>query len=453
MTSALESATATAAGERLYATAARLIRVLSPALGAVSRRFAAEIGARRSAGAVLAAWATDRRDLSRPLLWVHGASAGELLGAVPPVRALRHRLDFQLVVTYFSRSGLDAVSELAPDVHGHPPLDAFPECRATIDALRPDVIAFAAGDLWPGLTRAAARRRVGLVLINGSVRPDGRRLRPPARALLAPSYRRLRLAGAASEADAGRLRTLGVQERALRVTGDAAFDLALTRCDAARGARDALLRALGRPSNGRLLLVAGSTGPEDERVLLDAVARPELKERLDLVLVPHRPSPLAVARLSARCRERLGRDPVLWSRRQGDGRTGRPGRTEPEPREGRPMLVDTVGVLAALYTVADLAYVGGGFGRTGLHSVIEPAAAGIPVVVGPGGSRREADELIRRGAALRLDAGGLARGFERLVEAGSTRVSMGRRARAYVEEGAGAGQTTAELLLRAIERR
>src|SRR5690606_28009400 len=183
-------------------------------------------------------------------------------------------------------------------------------------------------------------------------------------------YRRLDAVGAVAQGDAERLASLGVASDRIRVTGDARFDQVWARV-AALGGEAALVE---RPLLRRLhdpdveTIVAGSTWPADEARLVPAYARACGEIPLRLIIAPHEPTPAHLTGLEARLGEAGLRHARLAEVERNDG---------PLPDV---VVVDRVGVLAELYAVARIAYVGGGFGNAGLHSVIEPAALGVPVI-------------------------------------------------------------------------
>jgi 3-deoxy-D-manno-octulosonic-acid transferase len=460
-------------GIRAWSLAVEASRPFLPLLGLGSAKRARGVAARRGAVARLEAWAASGRDPSRPAVWLHGASAGELLGAVPAVERLRARRDVQLVVTWFSPSAEAAVPALSPDVAEALPLDTLRETARALEAVRPAALVFAKADLWPALVASAAARGVPLGLVNGTVGPGSSRLGWPAARLLAGTYGRLDRVGAVSEEDAGRLVRLGARPGTVEVTGDAAFDRAAARVRAARepGSPASRLRAAlglegGRaapgtepaataaPSaapdttgaGGRIpVLLAGSTWPRDEALLLPAVAAVrEAGRPLALVLAPHEPDRAALERISEASGRILGVRPRMWSEAERGADTGASWRA--------PLVIDRVGLLAGLYAFADLAYVGGGLGGDGLHSVVEPAAAGIPVLFGPRHARREAADLMERGGALEVDPSSAAETLSRLLRDAGERARRGAAARAYVEEGEGAADRTADLIERLLER-
>jgi 3-deoxy-D-manno-octulosonic-acid transferase len=207
-------------------------------------------------------------------------------------------------------------------------------------------------------------------------------LRPLARAALRVAYRRLDAVGAVSLDDVDRFARLGVPRERIQVTGDARFDQVLDRVD--RIDRDApLLRRLS--ADPRPALVAGSTWPEDEDVLTGAW--PSLKAAgLRLIIAPHEPTEEHLLRLEVAL-ERAG---VSHARLRD---------VEADPTMSPDaVLLDRIGILADVYAVGRLAWVGGGFGTRGLHSVVEPAALGLPVMFGPAhGNAREAAALVAAG--------------------------------------------------------
>jgi len=435
--------------ENLYNVAVNALRPLLPAFGAASPKVSAAVEGRRAAAGSIARWAERDRDPFRPLLWLHGSSAGELAGAIPVVDRVRaEKSDLQLLVTYSSPSAESVLDELGADYAGYPPLETMTACRAAIESSHPDAMVFAKLDAWPALTRAAAEMEIPLGMINATVRPSSSRLRGPGRQLLVPSYGRLDGVGAVSEEEIERLEMLGTRSNTIRVTGDASFERALARVDRAREVSSASGRRLPAATAGRIRLCAGSTWPEDERVLIEAVAalsstgRDTEEEGLDLVLVPHEPDSSAVGRIRDLCLEHLGVEPRLWSTLSDPA----PG-ANLQSGDAPPLIVDAVGFLAELYLECDLAWVGGGVGGEGLHSVVEPAAAGLPVMFGPVYDRWEARQMVERGIAVEAEPDDVPSVLSALLRDPIRRTEMGAEARRYVESGRGATEASARLVV------
>jgi 3-deoxy-D-manno-octulosonic-acid transferase len=426
-----------------YRLAARAAAALVPVAGWASEKVARSHRGRLGAADRLVAWGRERRDPSRPVAWLHAPSVGEGLQAESVLRHLRDRHpDWQFVYTWFSPSAETLGRRLPVDVADYLPYDVAADTSRVLDALHPDLLVFAKLDLWPELATRAAASGTRVVMVGATVAPGSGRLRWPVRGMLAPGYASVTLAGAISGEDAARLHSLGVPTDRIRTTGDPRFDSVVEKVAAVPVEHPLLAYGRGAPT-----MVAGSTWPGDERVVLDAFARLHVhRPDARLILVPHEPTETHLAPI-AQLASRLGLPaPVRLSQAAG----------RPVPL----LLVDQVGVLAALYGAGAMAFVGGGFGRAGLHSVLEPAAWGIPVVFGPRWQNsRDAGLLLTAGGAESLPEFGTEEAGEALhgiwlewIRNEARRSAQGRKARAVVESGRGAAERSALLVEEALAR-
>jgi 3-deoxy-D-manno-octulosonic-acid transferase len=425
-----------------YRAAIRVGAALAPLIGAVDPK--AGQGDRRRRGTVdrLAAWAAAHRERERPLVWFHASSVGEGRQAESVLLELRRLAPgCQTVYTHFSPSAEPLARRLEVDLADYLPYDRAPEIDRLLRALAPDLLVFAKLDLWPELATRAAARGVTVALVAATVSPGSGRLRWPVRPLLRPGYAAVHAAAAVSEADARRLVRLGVAPERIRVLGDPRYDSVAARVAAV--APDAPLLRL---SNGAPTLVAGSTWAADEDVVLAAFARVRARHpEARLIVVPHEPTIEHLAALDRRAAA-AGLPPAPRL----DDHTG-----------AAPwVVVDRVGVLAEVYGAGTMAYVGGGLGRAGLHSVLEPAAWGIPVAFGPRWSEsRDATVLLEHGGAAALAGSGgagtasLVGLWEAWLADASGRQAQGARARGVVTAGLGAARRSAELLAKLISSR
>jgi 3-deoxy-D-manno-octulosonic-acid transferase len=423
-----------------YRAAIRLGTVLAPALGLLDPKIRAGSRARREAGERLLDWARWSRDADRPLVWFHAASVGEGLQAESVLRQLRRmRPDCQIIYTHFSPSAEGLAGRLEVDAADYLPYDLPDRVDRLLRALEPDLLVFAKLDLWPELSTRAATTGTQVAMVAATVSPGSGRLRWPARGLLEPGYRAVAAAAAISQDDANRLARLGVSADRIRVLGDPRFDSVADRVGAV--ALDEPLLRFGR---GAPTMVAGSTWPADEAVILRAFAgvqrhRPDAR----LILVPHEPTPDHLDRLDRSARAAGLSAPVRLSAAESPAAL---------------LLVDRVGVLATLYGAGTMAYVGGGFGRAGLHSVLEPAAWSLPVAFGPRWrNSRDATLLVEAGAATALGphfpgraAAALLKQWQRWLSDEGGRQVQGRLAREVVERGMGASERSAGMLARLI---
>ncbi len=426
--------------ERIYTLALAAARPLLPLAARGEGKLARGIRGRRGVLARMAAWAQAARDPARPLVWFHAPSVGEGLQARAVVEALRaRRPEVQIAYTYFSPSAESFARTVAADFTDYLPFDLPGDAGRALDLLRPSVFAFSKTDVWPVLTREAHARGVKMALLSATLPASSSRLGGVARALLAPAYARLDVVAAISPADADRFAALGVPADRRVVMGDARFDQVWER--AARADRGSPLLSPFAGWSG-LTLVAGSTWPADEDHLIPAAARLAADGiPLRLVLVPHEPTTPHLARAEAA----LDAHALPHTRLSAI----EAGATVPAVT-----LVDRVGVLGDLYALADAAYVGGGFGTAGLHSVLEPAAFGAPVLIGPRhANAREAAELIAHAAAFEIaGTASLTETLRHLTDP-LLRHRAGAAARAYVEAGRGAAVRGAHVIERLLDAR
>ena len=156
-------------------------------------------------------WSASERQLDRPLLWVHAPSVGEALMAKAVIAAVREaRPDVQVAFTHFSPSAERMVEEVGADVAGYVPFDTRGPVREALSSLRPAVIAFVRTEVWPVLSREAARAGASQVLVNAVLSEGSGRLRWLGRSFLEGVYRRLDRVGAVSREHAERYERLGV---------------------------------------------------------------------------------------------------------------------------------------------------------------------------------------------------------------------------------------------------
>ena len=361
---------------------------------------------------------------------------GEALQARAVIEELRVREPgVQIAFTHFSPSAERLVRQMPVDVAAYLPWDLPGPIRHVLDAVSPDLIVFTKTEVWPVLVKEAGRRGIAVALVAGTVAESSSRLRPAARALLAESWRALGSVGAIADEDAALLHSLGVPKSVLQVTGDPGIDSAAQRLAAADPAARFLAPFFADP---RPTLVAGSTWPSDDAVLLPAldVVRRHVPD-LRLILVPHEPDPDYISAVRRRLRDG-GWSAATLSEIE---RTASVHTVDV-------IVVDRVGVLADLYTVGRAAYVGGGFHGAGLHSVLEPAAARLPVLFGPRHqSVRAATGLLEAGAARCVEGRGtLAEALLVWLTDDGAHDYAARRAFGYVQRHMGAAGRTADVL-------
>ncbi|MBA3340638.1 MAG: hypothetical protein H0T48_02260 [Gemmatimonadaceae bacterium] len=415
-----------------YAAAGMVSRSLVAVAPRASSKVFRALSARRGLLDRYEAWSAVNRDPSRPLLWVHAPSVGEGLQAQPVIDRLRARHpETQTVYTFFSPSAESFAANIGADFSDYLPFDTSGNADRALDALLPTAIAFSKLDVWPLLTEKAAKRGVRLALISATVpESSGRRSRFAAMALR-DAYAAFDAVGAIAPEDAARLVEMGARAGRVTVTGDTRYDQVWQRANTPSPARNVLLQHF---RDDRPTLVAGSTWPADEERLLPAwLQARRVLPAARLIIAPHELSRThldAIAEWAAGASLSLSRS------------------SERAARAADVVLVDEYGILGDLYALADAAYVGGGFHAAGLHSLLEPAAFGAPVILGPmHRDNRDAALLVAGGAAVRCKGpGDIAARLIAWLQHPHILENAGGAAKKVVENGLGAADRSADLV-------
>ncbi len=370
-----------------------------------------------------------------PRLWIHVASLGEFEQAKPIVRVLRQRLpQCRIVLSFFSPSGFEPAQKYTEaDLITYLPLDSWRQTGVFLDILQPAVHLIIRHDIWPNLQRQLQRRRIPSLLVDASLTPQRLRTVRLTRAVLRPVYATFAEILVTTAENIAPFRWIYSEPGRIEVSGDSRYDQVNLR--ALETGRIEFLRTSGRFRRERCV-VAGSTWPSDEKVILPALITALQRDpELTLIIAPHETteehlrgieSVLAAAAIPSL--RLAGFDPAL---------------------PFRVLLIDRVGLLANLYALGGLAFVGGGFGP-GVHSVLEPAAHGCAVAFGPRHiNSLEAAELKRRGGGIEIttteEMTRLLAGF---LEGGETIRSSGEEALKMVRENLGASERVVDAIIR-----
>lgn len=368
---------------------------------------------------------------TRPRVLVHGVSVGEVKAAQPVVAGLV--ADHDVVISASTDTGLEVARQTYPDLPVvRFPLDHRVLPKRFLRAVDPDLVVLMELEIWPNFMRRCNDSAIPVAIVNGRITEHSfsnyRRLFQP----ILPQFNRVSLIAAQSDRYAGRFRALAGNDDRVIVTGNVKADGLSTE----PRERDLELERVIAAQPNQPVLVAGSTHDPEERMVRDAFqeAAPEAR----VVLVPRHPErcPAVAATLAA-----SGAAPQRLTEL-------RAGSEAPDPT--RPLLVDTIGELEAVYGLADLVFIGGSLVPHGGHNMLEPAAQGRPVVYGPHlvNFSQEATLLEDAGGARRVEDGAeLGRVVRALIDDPEERQRMAAAGRAAVEGQKGATERTLELLL------
>ena len=418
-----------------YDIAGRATHGLVRLVPAGDSKFRRGLSARRGIVERYAQWAARSRDLSRPLVWFHAPSVGEGLQALPVIELIRaRRPDVQIAYTFYSPSAEAFARSLRADFSDYLPFDTFDDADSIISALRPNALVFSKLDIWPAITERAVAAGVPVGVISATLPESSGRRGTFARALLGDAYRAIDRVGAIDEKDGERLREQGVRADRIGVTGDTRYDQVWAR---ALRPVSPVVQSL---RSARPTLVAGSTWPSDEARLLPVWTR--VRDKIPdarLVIAPHEAIDSHLRRIES------------WARSAGLKLARLDAN---DAKDADVILVDRYGILGDLYALADVAFIGGGFQPAGLHSVLEPAAFGAPVLFGPRIERsRDPAKLIEcGGGAMVTGEIDLSLRLADWLGSVAARDAAGADAREMVESGLGAAERSFALVTSLLAR-
>ena len=314
----------------------------------------------------------------RPRVLLHGVSLGEINATRTLVEALAAGpTPAHVVVSSTTNTGFDRAQTLYEPAHSvvRFPFDFSFAIRRFLDRVRPDVVVLMELEVWPNLLAACSRRGIPVCVVNGRLSANSFRSYRRVRPLVRGTFARLTAVTAQTEPYAERFAWLGTPAERVRVTDTMKWDTAPS--DPPEEAADALRREM-RIDPDRPLVVAGSTGPGEERLLLEG--KPD---GVQLLVAPRKPERFDdVAKLAT------------WERRSrpGGGATG-----------SELFLLDSLGELRAAYALADVVVVGRSFNGLGGSDPIEAAALGKPIVMGPDHHNfQHVVDALRVGGGLRV---------------------------------------------------
>jgi 3-deoxy-D-manno-octulosonic-acid transferase len=377
-----------------------------------------------------------------PLLWLHCVSVGETQAALPLLRAIRKDFPhYRIVASTTTVTGQELAREIFKDVAEQVfffPIDWSWTVKRTLRAIEPAAVVLMETELWPAFLRECHRRRIPAVMVNGRISEKSFARYRLVRSFVARVVNCLDLAMMQTEADANRIRAMGLEESRVLVSGNMKFDAGTT------GEQDSLPAQLasrfGLAKTDTIL--AASTHDPEERLIVE-VFRRLLKQHSDLrlIIAPRHPERFAeVAAL-------LNASNIPWR-----SRTATPALDD---ESCRIILLDTIGELKRVLPLSRIVFVGGSIAAVGGHNVLEPAAEACAIVTGPHTANfqeivttfLEARALIQLADLPESEiANQLTAELTELLSNREQQTAMGERARKLVEENRGATARTVKAL-------
>ncbi|MEW5802155.1 MAG: 3-deoxy-D-manno-octulosonic acid transferase [bacterium] len=385
--------------------------------------------------------------------WIHAVSVGEVVAATPLIKELKARhSDLPLTISTVTRTGREmVVKSLGRKTQSiFLPFDFRWITERAMKLIHPRFLLLTETEIWPNVIQSASRRAIPVMIINGRISSRSYRRYRLVRSLLRPVLGRIRVFGMQSSRDASRIIQLGADPKRVFVTGNLKFDQLNTRISGAE--QNDLAQGL-RLLPQAPVFMAGSTHRREEELIIE-VYKHVLTHFPDLVLLIAPRYLPEIPAIEAKCSQE-----GLYSERKtllcrgespkpaGGGSGGQHGLS------GRVIILDTIGELSKMYSLATVVFVGGSLVPVGGHNMLEPAMYGKPILFGSHVDNfREISQLLKNcGAGFEAKSKEELKGYlEGLLQDRPRREAAGRSAVRVVEENRGATQKTMELIERYV---
>ncbi len=379
---------------------------------------------------------------NKDIIWVHAVSVGEVIAASPIIDAIKKRFpNDNFLISTVTDTGQDMARKAISDPKEiiYFPLDFKWIVNKVLKVIQPKLFIMVETELWPNFIREAKRRKIPLAVVNGRISSKsykGYRIIKP---FLKRVLSNIDLFSMQSKLDEERIISLGVSEERVYTTGNVKFDGLKTEPPDMEKLAEELKISLKD-----LVLVAGSTHPKEEEIILDIYQK--VKEEfpdLRLILTPRHPE--RIPEVESLCKNRN-----LSYIRRSQITDHRSPITDHRPI----ILLDTIGELAKVYSLATVVFVGGSLVPIGGHNILEPAALGKAPLFGP-----YMHNFIESARLLKEGEGGIQiRNKEELLEkvlsllrGAEEREGLGEKAQRIVKEHQGASEKTVELIGKLLE--
>jgi len=353
-------------------------------------------------------------------IWFHAASLGEYEQGLPVMEAVKHHYpNHKIILTFFSPSGYEVrKNNSVADVTVYLPLDTISNAKQFVQLVHPEMVFFIKYEYWPNYLKELKNQNSKTYLISGIFRENqaffkwyGGFYR---KALHTFDYFFVQ-----NEGSKTLLNQLGFTN--VKVSGDTRFDRVVSILE-----RDNSLDFIEQFINNKTTIVIGSSWPKDEELLINYINNSA--DTVKFILAPHNIDKNQILNLKTQ----ISKNTILFSEKDTD-----------EVSNYAVFVIDTIGILTKIYSYADIAYVGGGFGNPGVHNILEPATFGIPVVVGPNYSHfSEATALVNLEGCLAVkNQTELNEAFDLLLQNEDERLEKGHICSTFVQMNKGATQT------------
>jgi 3-deoxy-D-manno-octulosonic-acid transferase len=353
-------------------------------------------------------------------IWFHAASLGEFEQGLPVMEVVKQRYpNHKIILTFFSPSGYEVrKNNSVADVTVYLPLDTISNAKQFVQLVHPEMVFFIKYEYWPNYLNELKKQNIKTYLISGIFRENqaffkwyGGFYR---KALHTFDYFFVQ-----NEGSKILLNQLGFTN--VKVSGDTRFDRVVSILE-----RDNSLDFIEQFINNKTTIVIGSSWPKDEELLIHYIN--QCSDDVKFIIAPHNIEKIQILNLKTQ----ISKKTILFSEKD-----------TVDVSNYAVFVIDTIGILTKIYSYADIAYVGGGFGNPGVHNILEPATFGIPIVIGPNYAHfAEATALVTLNGCLAVqNQTQLNEAFDLLLQNEDERLEKGHICSTFVQMNKGATQT------------
>lgn len=298
--------------------------------------------------------------LTDKTIWYHCASLGEYEQGLPVFKELRKDYpNHKIVLTFFSPSGYEIRKNTnIADIVVYLPIDSNANAKQFLDLVHPELTVFVKYDIWPNILNELKKRQLKAILISALFR-DNQIYFKPIGGFMKNTLFAFEHIFTQDETSKYLLET--IHYNTVTVSGDTRFDRVNSQLE-----QDNTLDFVKQFKHDKLCVVAGSTWPEDETYLVEYINKLQ-SNNIKFIIAPHNIKETQIKKL----RLSINKKTILFSEKKDASLEG-----------FQVLIIDTIGLLSKIYSYADIAFVGGAVGKTGLHNTLEPAVFGIPIIIG-----------------------------------------------------------------------
>lgn len=366
-------------------------------------------------------------------IWFHAASLGEYEQGLPVIEKIKEKFpNHKIVVSFFSPSGYEVrKNNIVADATVYLPLDTKSNAKKFIKAINPEMVFFIKYEYWPNYLNELKNANIKTYLISGIFRENQAFFKWYG-GFYRNALKTFEYFFVQNENSKKLLNSLGFQN--VKISGDTRFDrvVSILERDNSLDFIEQFLSVRAQSRTNKTTIVIGSSWPKDEELLIQFIN--QSSDDVKFIIAPHNIKQEQISNLKSQ----IQKETVLFSEKE-----------EKNLCDFQVFIIDTIGILTKIYSYADIAYVGGGFGNPGVHNILEPATFGVPIVIGPNYSHfAEATALVKMEGCISIEnPKDLYEVFTELIYKIDIRHEKGHICETFVQMNKGATQTIMKHIL------